>query len=143
MKVNFGYGVKGLASVIIFLLLGSLLLSLGCFSSTTPPAPPWPDIKAYLDSSQTVAVKVNDEFVVGLDVRGDMFPIFKDTYDGDMVTLIDEEQIVYQTKDDSDCCVAWYLFKANKPGETQIIIQHFYHLLGSLQDQNLFNIVIE
>jgi beta propeller repeat protein len=107
------------------------------------PASPWPGVKAYIDPSQTITIEVNEQFVIGYDIRGDLFPIFKETFDENIVTLVDEKHISYEIKFPEDSHVTWYLFKALKSGKIQIVIQYFSHLEGPLESENLFNVVIE
>jgi hypothetical protein len=120
-------------------------------SDIVTPAPPWPGIPAYMDSSQTINVKVGDEFVVGMDVRGDMFPIFKELYESNTVTLIEQKYIHYDEKGvpykGEEAAlepnhVTWYLFKAIQPGKTQITLQYYGHLAEGLKEQNVFDVVI-
>jgi len=145
--------MKSAAMFIVLFLLLILMGTTGCQSRITNPSdtiatnwsqnqqPPWPKAKVYTDANQKIIVNNGDELIIRFTMEYDLFPIIKEIYDTDLITLLDRK-INLTDKQNQSPAYSWFLFKALKTGETQITIQHLLHISEALNNQETFTLVI-
>ena len=87
-----------------------------------PPAPvPWPDVANYIAKTNQINVKVGEEFAIGM--YASILPAqFTKSFDQNYIGLIDDQVVDYLpvTTEGTE----WFLFKAIKPGTTEIVFQY-------------------
>jgi predicted secreted protein len=104
---------------------------------------PWPNIQIYSDTTQTIKVKVGDEFGFGFDTASPLGLSWKEQHDGSMLALLDVEGISIKPQYPSNQNT-WFLFKALKPGKTRITFTYSHGGAGApVNDQKTFDIDIE
>ena len=127
-----------------FFLLFVLVFSAVAFTTCTKEniQAPWPDAKVYSDANKRIIVHDGDRFIIRFTMEYDRFPIIKEIYDTELITLLDRK-INLTNEPDVPPAYSWFLFKALKKGETQITIQHLVHITLQLQNQETFNLLIK
>jgi hypothetical protein len=107
-----------------------------------PKQPNWSNKPVYIDAGKSIIVKAGKEFIIGFVVEQDLFPIIKEIYDSDMIGLVEEQTISVDAENNLPE-YNWFLFKAIKPGETQITIEHRLHLSNTLENEKTFNVEVK
>jgi hypothetical protein len=128
------------------MLLAFLILILTPFTFTactnSEPQPPWSNAKVYADTDQEIIVNTGDKFIVRFTMSYNLYPIVKEIYDDNMITLLARK--IYLTEEQNQQPeYSWFLFEALKPGETQITIQHCLHISESLADEKIFTVIVK
>jgi hypothetical protein len=140
MKMNLlkimKYRIRAIIGVV--LLVGVLIMSAGCDNSVSKvvpltfptvtamgvpdPAPvPWSDITTYTEETYEINTKVEEEFAIGM--YATMLPQqFMKSYDQNYISLKDDQVVEYQSSTTEG--TEWFLFKATKKGNTEIIFQY-------------------
>lgn len=140
MKMNLLKIMKYRTGAIIgvVLLVGVLIMSAGCGNSVSKvvpltfatvtamgvpdPAPvPWSDITTYTEETYEINAKVGEEFAIGM--YATVLPQrFMKSFDQNYISLIDDQVVEYQSSTSEG--TEWFLFKATKKGNTEIIFQY-------------------
>lgn len=120
-----------------------LLLSTQIACIKTPPE--WPKVNVYTRNNSVIYTRVNKEFVIGLKganprLQRDWFP----TIDQNMITQVDDSLLdAYGRPFDPQAphrSTHWYLFKALKPGETEIL---FHEGVEGAPTYAVFKVIIK
>jgi hypothetical protein len=123
----------------VVLSLGILTATAGCDNSTSKvepltfppvtaidvpePAPiPWPNITAYTEETYKIDAKVDEEFAIGMFATTSQQ--FLKSYDQNYVNLISDQMVQYQPSTLNMYGTEWFLFKAIKKGNTEIVFQY-------------------
>lgn len=123
------------------ILLAFLILTPFAFTTCTNPQPPWQNTKVYTNPNQKIIVNAGDKFIIRFTMSYNVYPIIEEIYDNNMITLLDRK-IISADRQNQPPVYSWFLFKALKNGETQITIQHLYHITEAINNQEIFTIVI-
>jgi predicted secreted protein len=145
---------KILVKIIFINLLIILLISLiGCQSIPTIPAtgmapdphftPPWPNVSRYIDSDQIITVKVDEEFVIGLEAVIASGGQWREQHDKNMISFVEENDFNRQIGAKPTTADIWFLFKAVKQGKTRIVCIYKSRYSDHDSGKKVFNIVIE
>jgi len=115
-----------------------LLLSVGCAKHTSStrypsfptwttanvpePAPvPWDGVKAYSERTYEIEVSVGDEFAIGIFETGSYANLITKSYNYELISLVDTEEVLYQPTAVNHYGTVWFLFKATSAGKASII----------------------
>lgn len=103
---------------------------------------PWSGVKICTATTQTIKVKIGEEFAFGFDTFAAGGLSWNEQHDDSMVSMEDKEEVSVKPEYPSNQNT-WFLFKALKAGNTQIT---FTYSMGgglSLNDQRVVNIEIK
>ncbi len=88
------------------------------------PAPcPWPGVAVYTEQTYEIDVKAGDQFAIGMFASLDYG--FNESHDGRFLAEVAPDRMVkYQPTELNRYGTDWFLFKATKPGATDIIFRY-------------------
>jgi hypothetical protein len=99
-------------------------------------------LNIYVDPARTILVKTGEEFIIRYDLGNEIFITAVDEFHEEDFIHVTGMKKAYHILNNDLPGVAWFTFKAVKPGETQITISHMGHLgIGPVNPQT-FNVVI-
>jgi len=101
---------------------------------------PWPDVPVYSDVTQVIKIKTGSEIAFGFETGTRLGLGWDETLDDNLISLVDRELVMNQTGING---TTWFLFKALKPGETQITFAYGHGGSGPVADTKVFLIEIE
>jgi predicted secreted protein len=101
---------------------------------------PWPDVPVYSDVTQVIKTETGGEFAFGFETGTRLGLGWDETHDDSMVSLMDRELVMNQTGING---TTWFLFKALKPGETEITFIYGHGAGGPVVDTREFRIEIK
>lgn len=85
----------------------------------TPPE--WPKVNVYTHNNSVIYTRVNEEFVIGLKGANPRTSLdWVSTVDRNMIALVDDQLPGFDPQAPRSA-THWYLFKALKSGETEIL----------------------
>jgi len=99
---------------------------------------PWPDVPVYSDVTQVIKIKTGSEIAFGFETGTRLGLGWDETHDDNLISLVDRELVMNQTGING---TTWFLFKALKPGETQITFAYGHG--GTVTNEMVFRIEIE
>jgi len=111
----------------------------GIFQITQPP---WTDVNVYSDTTQTIEVKVGEEFTFGFNTAPPLNLSWDEKHDDKMLSLVDSDEVSLQPNYPSNA-TTWFLYKALQPGETQITFTYSSGEELPVADQKVFTIDIQ
>lgn len=117
-----------------------IIVGLTACSNNASTNPPWKaPVVGY--EAKTIAVKVNQEFIVQYKQTGQLFSIIQEEHDDNAVELIDSKAYTYGK--DNESSIKWYLYKAIKPGKTDIFVKRYTDLMVVLVEKIEYNVTIK
>jgi len=111
----------------------------GIFQITQPP---WTDVNVYSDTTQTIEVKVGEEFTFGFNTAPPLNLSWGEKHDDKMLSLVDSDEVSLQPNYPSNA-TTWFLYQAIQPGETQITFTYSSGEELPVVDQKVFTIDIQ
>ena len=111
----------------------------GIFQITQPP---WTDVNVYSDTTQTIEVKVGEEFTFGFNTAPPLNLSWDEKHDDKMLSLVDSDEVSLQPNYPSNA-TTWFLYKALQPGETQVTFTYSSGEQLPVADQKVFVIDIQ
>jgi len=116
--------------------------SAGSNGVTHVTQPPWTNVDVYNDTTQTIDVKVGEEFAFGFNTAPPLNMSWGEKHDETMLSLMDEDEVSLQPYYPSNA-TTWFLYQALQPGETQITFIYSSGEQLPVADQKVFNIDIK
>ena len=104
--------------------------------------PPWINVEVFSDTTQTIDVKVGEEFAFGFNTAPPLNLSWDEKHDENMLSLVDEDEVSLQPYYPSDA-ITWFLYQALQPGETQITFTYSSGEQLPAADQKVFTIDIQ
>jgi len=104
--------------------------------------PPWTNVDVYSDTTQTIEVKVGEEFTFGFNTAPPLNLSWDEKHDDKMLSLVDSDEVSLQPNYPSNA-TTWFLYKALQPGETQITFTYSSGEELPVADQKVFTIDIQ
>jgi hypothetical protein len=103
---------------------------------------PWPEFNIYVDPARSITVKAGEEFVIKYDLDNEMFIVSTNEFHDEAYISNEGRWVIERNIFSSLPGVGWFLFKARRPGNTQITINHVGHLIYAIEDPVTFEVVI-
>jgi uncharacterized delta-60 repeat protein len=104
--------------------------------------PPWTNVEIYSDTTQTIDVKVGEEFGFGFNAAPPLNMNWDEEHDETLLSLVDEDEISLQPYYPSNA-TTWFLYQALQPGETQITFTYSSGEQLPVADQKVFTVDIK
>ena len=104
--------------------------------------PPWTNVDVYSDTTQTIEVKVGEEFTFGFNTAPPLNLSWDEKHDDKMLSLVDSDEVSLQPNYPGNA-TTWFLYKALQPGETQITFTYSSGEELPVADQKVFTIDIQ
>ncbi len=107
-----------------------------------PTLPPWSNVNIYTDKEKMISTSVNQEFAIALYSNPRLGSNWYETHDENMLALVESTFIAYNPSTPVDGTER-FLFKALKPGRTEITITYRHGTTGPIREQQVFNVDIK
>ena len=106
-----------------------------------PTTPPWPGVKVYKVTEKIGSPSVNQDFAIEFYYNYRLGEWYE-THDENMLDFVGNS-FTSNTPMEGDYGTRWFLFKALKPGKTEITFAYRNGDTGPIREQQVFNVDIK